>query len=908
MTHVAAHVAALDLRSRPTLPWPAPPSSVAAGLGGSGEQPSGLPQVELYLGGWVDVTALGLVRYQQQIKVTRGQPDENQRTNPSTASFRLANLDGRFSPRNPLGPYYGQIDRNTPCRISVPSGNSKSYRFWGEVSSWPQDWDPTGSDAWVDVQAAGPLRRLGTGAAPLRSAPYLYWANPYPGRQAIAYWPMEDASGATQFASASSGAQPMVISGAPSLAAYSAITPSDAIPNFTTGSGAYGRVPFYSPGSFSTSGLTCYIAVASGGETSQTLLSIGTSGSLTWEIYYVSTGGGNLGIRGRDASGTVQLDSGVISSAINGVPLMVGVDFQQSDFFTVDTNLNLQPVNGGLGLGTGASGAVFTMGRITSVRVAPGGTLTGTAIGHIGVAATLSDLAFADYQGNLGELAGNRFQRLCNLVNINNRLVYTPRGAATNLGPAMGPQHSGAFLDILQEVVDADGGILYELTDQLGLGYRLRDNIENQTTPVLALDYAQAQLADIPRPVDDDTFTRNDITVTRLNGSSTRATQTSGPLNTGTPPAGVGTYTTSITMNVEADAQTADEAGRLLHLGTVAEPRYPAVGVQLARQQITSSSVLRPNVLALMPGDRLTIANPPPWLPPDQISALALGWNETFDQFLHHIQWNTRPESAWRVAVTDDALYGHADTDGTTLAAAVTPTATSLSLATTNPASPTWTTKQSDYPFDLSLGGERVTAVSPGTNLSTDPLMTAGLANWTGSNAAPSVDGTYQYESGQNPIMLVPNAGAASGGLNAAASTGVGTVTPTSVYRLGCWVYCPQGWTDVRAAVDWYDVNGVFLSSGLGSASTIPAATWTFLTQDLTAPASASQAFPRFRFGSTPGPGVLFWVWVVTMVPVASISAVSPQPLSVIRSVNGVVKTQATNTAVSLYQPAIATM
>lgn len=740
MTAVAAQAMAWQQRRR-NHPGPLGTDG-ATNNGGSGEQPTGLPQVELYLGGWVDVTALHLVRYQQGIRVTRGQPDENQKTNPSTASFRLANLDGRFSPRNPLGPYYGLIDRNTPCRVSVQSGNSKSVRFWGEIASWPQDWDGTGNDAWVDVQAAGPLRRLGTGQAPLRSAPYLYWANPVAGRQAVAYWPMEDASGATQFTSAVTGVSPMVMVGTPSLATYSTITASDSLPSFTTGTGAYGRIPSYTPsgGANSISSMTCYVGLPSGGETGQALLTISTSGSLTWELYYTNSGGGVLGLRGRDTSGTIQLDTGTVSLPVNGVPVIVGLDFQQADASNVLGSITVEQANGTSQGFQQAQAATWTMGRLTAVRVAPAATLTGTTLGHIAVATVNSTLPFSDYQGNLGELASIRFQRLCTYINMPSHIVFSNSNA---LGPAMGPQHSGAFLDLLQECVDVDGGILFELTDRFGLGYRVRDTIENQTSAVLALDYAQAQFADVPKPVDDDTFTRNDITVTRLNGSSTRAVQTSGSLNNQAPPAGVGTYATSLTVNCQTDAQTADQAGRRLHLGTIPEPRYPVMGVQLARSEITGSTVLRQNMLALMPGDRLTVANPPPWLPPDTISELAIGWTETFDQFLHHIQLNTMPESGWRVAVTDDPVFGRADTDGSTLAAPAGPADATIQVATTNPASPLWTTNAGDYPFDITVGGERMTVT--GVTGSTSPQV---------FNVTRSVNGVVKIQTQGTAVQL----------------------------------------------------------------------------------------------------------------------------------------------------------
>lgn len=882
---------------------PGPLGTLDGPANGSGEQPTGGPQVELYIGGWIDVTALGLVRYSQGIRVTRGQADESQKTAPSTASFRLENQDGRFNPDLATGPYYGLFERNTPCRISVQSGNGKSVRFWGEVASWPQDWDPPGNDAWVDVQAAGLLRRLGQGEQPLRSAPYLYWANAVSGQQAAAYWPMEDGSNAKVFASAVAGGQPMVISGSPSLASNSGIAPSDPLPSFTTGSGAIGSVPSYAPGSQTMTGITCYVAVPSGGETSQVLMTCASSGVYpTWELYYLSTGGGTLGWRARDSSGTVALDSTLGPTlAVNGVPVIVSADTWW-DGTNVGLDFQVQVVApGGTSTFYQVSTAAASVGRITSIKVNPTGGLTGTTIGHVAVSPNPGYAPTNDYQGNPFEHAAQRFQRLCTLAGVQSHIVFSSQ---SQTGPQMGPQHSGKLLDLLQECVDIDGGLMFELTDRLGLGFRLRDTLENQTSPVLTIDYSQAQLVDVPKPIKDDQFTRNDITVTRLNGSSTRAQQLTGTLNTQNPPAGVGTYPTSLTVNSALDSQTADVAGWLLHLGTTPDARYPTMGMQLSRTAVTNSATLRQQALAVTPGDRITMVNPTvAWMPPDTVSMLAIGWTEQFDQFLHKISWNTRPETPYRVAVTDDALFGHADTDGSTLVAAATATAATVSVATTGSTSPTWTTRFSDYPFDLAVGGEQMMAVAPGSALNADPGMALGLAQYTLFHSSGGVDGTYQYLTGRNPILCVPDGTDTQGGLNGHI-TGVGSVTAAATYTVGCWVYCPQGWSDVRACIDWYDSSSVFLSTSLGSSSSIAAGVWTYLSQDLTAVASASQCQPRFRWGSTPSSGVQFWVYTLPVVADSTVSAVSPQTLTMARSMNGVVKPQVPGTAVQLFQPA----
>lgn len=79
-------------------------------------------QVDISLDGstWTDITSD--VRKEQQIRITRGRSDWGQQVDAGRCSFALSNTDGKYSPRNPESPYYGQIGRNTPVRVSVESG------------------------------------------------------------------------------------------------------------------------------------------------------------------------------------------------------------------------------------------------------------------------------------------------------------------------------------------------------------------------------------------------------------------------------------------------------------------------------------------------------------------------------------------------------------------------------------------------------------------------------------------------------------------------------------------------------------------------------------------------------------------------------------------------------------------
>lgn len=80
-------------------------------------------QVDISLDGstWTDISSD--VRSERQIRITRGRADWGQQVDFGRCSFALSNTDGKYSPRNPEGTYYGQIGRNTPVRVSVNTGS-----------------------------------------------------------------------------------------------------------------------------------------------------------------------------------------------------------------------------------------------------------------------------------------------------------------------------------------------------------------------------------------------------------------------------------------------------------------------------------------------------------------------------------------------------------------------------------------------------------------------------------------------------------------------------------------------------------------------------------------------------------------------------------------------------------------
>ncbi len=700
--------------------WQRRMGGVAGPLSASGEPSNGQPvTVEMFIDGvWIDITSYVMVRDDSgHIEINRGQSDEGDQPERSTCSFQLNNRDGRFSPRNPTGPYYGKIGRNTPLRVSVPLNGSKNYRFWGEVTKWPQNWDLSGTDFWVEVEAYGPLSRLEKGRVPDHSLLYNTLTDgSTPGL--LAYWPLEDKASATitTMASAVSSASPMEITGLPELAQMAEFNASDPLPIMTEAMFS-GRVAAYDPVTSCQVRFLLYIPSV-GLNDGQVIASVWMD-SLdieTWELYYTigSLGEGQLVLRPLDGDGATLAGGVSAFGDINAKFLRVSIELVQNG---ANIDCTVQYLETGKSTATSATGNLNSkvLARVTKIEMAPpqvlGSATMGmpdSTVGHVtfqNQITSISDLGFR--LDPAGEAAGRRFQRICDERN----LVFESIGDLDDT-IAMGDQQRIKPVEALQQCVEVDGGIMYETLNGFGLGYRTRASMLN-TDVSLSFSYEDNVLAAVPVPVEDDRYIRNSIDVTRIpdEDASAHAEKTDGPLNIAEPPQGVGEIGQQVSVNVQYDSMLADQAGWRLHLGTIEEPRFPEIAFNLARSEITSAR--REAILSLRPGDRVAITSPPASQAPDGMALMVFGWTEQIDHFQHIVNLNCAPDKAFNVATADDTVYGRTDTAGSELLTAVGSGDTSLTVMTTS--GPWWTTSSAEFPFDVRMGGERmtVTAISP---------------------------------------------------------------------------------------------------------------------------------------------------------------------------------------------------
>lgn len=532
--------------------------------------------------------------------------------------------------------------------------SNRNYRFHGEVSSWPQRWDTTGTDVHVPIESSGVLQRLGNSAEALQSV--MYRGMIFDTEGLVAYWPMEDAEGATQLAAALDTHQSMSITGSPQLAAYDQLPSSFPFPILHNASFS-GAAPSYVVGN-ETQVRFLMVVPASGAETGQVVVMFYTTGTVRrWELQYTTAAGGSLTLLGYDGAGAQLFTSGAQALAVNGLQLLVSIELTQSGANIVWNMLTLEP-GAGSGLTVSATLNSQTVGKVGIITVSPGGGMDQIAIGHLSIQNTITTLfELAQQLGSWsGDRAGRRVQRLCSEAGV----AFTAIGGLDDTA-LMGPQMPGAILALIREAVATDLGLLYEPRERFGLGYRTRTSMYNQQ-PQLALSYTANNLANSLDPIDDDQSTHNDVTVNRPNGSSARSILTGGALSILAPPLGVGRYSSSDSVNVAHDLHLQDQARWRLHLGTVDEARYPQISINLAHRSFWQSATLPGATISLEQGDRVTIAHLPDWLPPEDASMIVQGYAEMLGNFEHTLVLNCSPESPYRTGVYGS---GNLATNGT---------------------------------------------------------------------------------------------------------------------------------------------------------------------------------------------------------------------------------------------------
>jgi len=154
---------------------------------------------------------------------------------------------------------------------------------------------------------------------------------------------------------------------------------------------------------------------------------------------------------------------------------------------------------------------------------------------------------------------------------------------------------------------------------------------------------------------------------------------------------------------------------------------------------------------------------------------------------------------------------------------------------------------------------------APGGFTNTNPFFDSDVTGWTASGCTVARSTAFVMPSpvAVASMLITPDGVTAAGGATSS-RTATATINPGGLYTVSLWVYSPIGHSDFAPVVDWYTSGDAYISTGgLGSGLSVPAAVWTLLEQTVTAPATASKAAMRARFGTTPPSSTLFYLYGV---------------------------------------------
>lgn len=751
---------------------------------------------------------------------------------------------------------------------TVASGahvNNQWNRFRGLVTSWPSKWTTGGFDAWVEMRAETHVRRLLQGNRPLDSA--LTRRIPTDPR-VVAYWPMEEPEGATSFYSPVPGTTPMTFTGDVQLASHVGPPGAKDLPQLNTEARYKATTLGGTPDGWQVEFLVEFQQLTATHRVVATAWSTGTARQ--WRI---AVNNNSIRILVYDRDDTELLDQSMAVDQTTWLNHWARIRLTAvQDGTGIDIRIFVADL-GGSGIFTDYTIASQTTGRAYAVTTHEDGIhedLAGMSMGHLGIFDTnlaspftniynLADIGFA------GDRADQRLRRLVEEEQGDRVQVVGAIGDSS----AMGAQRPDRYVDLVRECATADRGIMTDNRDdarQESFKFIPRSALENQE-PVLVLDYEGSDGLVTPLdPTDDDLYLRNDVTAERERGSSYRVTHETGPLSIDE----VGAYEGGDAVNVETDEQLPDVAGWELRLGTWDEERYPSVYLKLQNAVHKISDWLR-----VEQGSVIKIINARSatreWIPPGDLLLMVRGYVERMHNFQWEIELQCVPARPWDVTVLESLnnRAQHLGAEDVYLGIAVDTDDTAFATQAYDEA-PTWTDDLEDYPFVTVLGGEAVVFEAPGNTVTPNGLMLTDATGWT------AVNGTIAYSTAvvhpdpvaTGSILVTPNGSSATGGL-------LSTVTTSNVragrrFQAGCWVYAPNGLSDFRPLISWYNSGGTLLSTETGTANVIPADTWTWVDATYTAPANAAQAAVRGQHAGTPPAADAYYVWALRAAPVTA--------------------------------------
>lgn len=693
---------------------------------------------------WLDLSNDVLQANNQVINIgTIGRSDGSAQSQPASCTFMLDNRAGTYS-RGPQSSSYPNVKLNIPVRISIALDGvyaNRATRFQGYIWSMAPSWDSIGTYAVVNVQAAGVSRRLQHGLPSLDSSLFrAYQDDPL----VVAYWPMEEAVGSAYFNQAfpGNGGSNMLFQGAPTLSSYNGVIGSGGLPAFTASSPIQATITHDFNQHFEVDFLL-YAPSAPAADTA--VLRFHTLGSdvTRWEVVLVGASTTNIKVNGYADNATISTTfnlnygSSISGGVTVGQPLSCRFMVKQNGaatsyalvVFSADPAL---PLLGATGSG---SVAATTCGDLTQITNLAAAGMNNIVLGHI---AAIDDYNHTFVDGALfgwysqDAATESPYERLSRLSTEQNVFMDS---FTTNGTEVMGPQSIASYMTLMREAETVDGGMLW---DGQNSGLRWRD-LGNMTNNSAALTLAPTDLMPPFDAEDDDQNIVNKVTVSRKNGGSGTAQDTTGPLGI----TEIGTYEDSLSsVNVGADDRLQDFAGWQVLLGTVEGYRYPKIDIDLRKGSLPANA---DDWIFTFPGSRITITLIESYISqitPGNIDLMMVGYTEKISRFVWSATLNCVPYAPYAVGVYEDTgdtydltAARYEQTEGASTTGGVISVGTTSVSVATSAGNPLWSTSALDVPFKASIGGYPidVTAISGSSSPQTFTITSSPYAISSGA-------------------------------------------------------------------------------------------------------------------------------------------------------------------------------
>lgn len=597
---------------------------------------------------WVDVTSYTR-NVTDSITITRGRTDRYSTVQPATLSLTLINSDGRFTPGNMASPYYPNVKKGRKIRVSVTNSAGTFLRFVGFVNEWPVTWaDASASVSDVQISASSRMANLGRGKL-LPSVSEIECLSDIP----EAYFPLGDSAGSLNAGNVATTVQPQM-----------ALTPF--------GGGSNSNITFGSATGPATDSLTAAqftrVSATAGAYLASSPLQSFNSGSdpsILLEAWMSSSQTQEMGIAQLDAGNSLYLALGTNASgkliATYATPA-TGVVYTITSSATItDGALHhvavRQTTSGGTTSSTlfldGASAGTSSnsSSQFNLTRLVAGGGLVNSAFsGTLAHVVAYSGAAISDSRVNQhylagstgfsGEASGARVRRLALYAGIPDAEIGVETGLSTSI---TNQDTTGRIpLELMQEVVATEGGVLYDGRDGL-LYFHARSHRYN--SPVSITLQGSDLMASLSPRLDDQGMV-NDVTAARDGGVSVRSVDTSSVDE-------YGTYREDLTLLTTSDNEVFDAASWKVYTASIPQVTVPTAEVELAR----FTAAFQGSVLARDIGDRATLAALPSQAPASSMDFFIEGWTETIADGSHRFVFNLSNANQSGVWQLDSSIY-----------------------------------------------------------------------------------------------------------------------------------------------------------------------------------------------------------------------------------------------------------